>query len=488
MIFLRHCDRIGFASFLVIGGLLFLPRLSAGQEAGINTTGASNCTIADFDSNLSFANEPNNYYAIIVDKRNISNHDCVFDAPMYGPSFVPDRVSGDRPFALCYDCENRLPNGQYPLVAPLTLPSGQVIRQSFRWRTTPQTEATRCLQPNWMSGPVLLVAPSLIKQICSDIEVSRFSLVSNSDSGATQSESKSVAPVSELKISSDKGIYYAREDFSLRVVGTEHSDQAAAKPDTCPTLYLRERSPNGATRIDGVQPLAFKGCSRSVLGHEPGDWQSGFELGSGANSRWDGIGKLEFEVFQLAGSTDEARVRFISSNLLTLQIADPILIQRQWERTKGIGAAITLDKDTYRVGEDVPLHLAIEDFDADVPLYTWDPLWDPCMVVGIELQDAAAALPLSADERFPNSSICTGHGFGPRPFEKGKVVPLERTLRGEGWLPNHPGTYTVVLKWSPCFGSRKDTARGWVAHLKPYALVQAKATIHVLSDAGSGSH
>jgi hypothetical protein len=478
MSLLPHSDRIEVATFLVFGSLLFFPLLSGAQETGVNTTGASNCTIADFDTNLSFANEPNNYYAIVVNKRNISNHDCVFDAPMYGPSFVPDRVPGDHPFTPCYDCEHR-PNGQYPLIPPLTLHSGQTIRQKFRWKTLPPSEATRCVQPKWMSGPVLLVAPSLIKQICSDIEVSRFSLVPNSDSVASESETKGAPPAPELKISSDKRTYYAGEIFFLRVVGTEYSDQAAAKKDTCPILYLRERSPNGATRIDEIQPLAFKGCSR-VLGHEPGDWQSGFELDSGANSRWEGIGDHEFEVFQLTGSTDEATVNFISSNVLALQIADATLIQRRWERAKGIGANITLDKDTYRLGEDVPLHLAIEDFNAGVPLYTWDPVWDPCMVVGIEVQDAVGHS-LSENERFPDSSICTGHGFGPKPFPKGKVVPLERTLRAEGWLPNQPGKYTIVLTWSPCSGSRKETPTGWVANMKPYAVVHAKATIDVVA-------
>jgi hypothetical protein len=56
-------------------------------------------------------------------------------------------------------------------------------------------------------------------------------------------------------------------------------------------------------RIDEVQPLAFKGCSQAALGYESGDWKSGFDLDSGANSRWEGIGQHEFEVFQLAGST-----------------------------------------------------------------------------------------------------------------------------------------------------------------------------------------
>jgi hypothetical protein len=483
MIPTRHCDRICFAGFLVFITVLFLPWPSLGQEAAINTSGASNCTIADFDTNLSFANEAGSYYAIIVDKRNVSNHDCVFDAPMYGPSFVPDRIPGDRPFGLCYDCENRLPNGQYPFIPPLTLHSGQTIRQKFRWRTMPLSDATRCLKPNWMSGPVLFVAPSLIKQICSDIEVSRFAAAPFPESASTEIETKGTAP--GLKLSSDKSTYYSGEGFSLRVFGTKLSGQNPPQRDNCPVLYLRERSPNGTTRIDEVQPLAFRGCSQPALGLEPGDWQSGFDLDSGANSRWEGVGEHRFEILQLAGSKDGTQIHFISSNVLRLQIADPALVQRQWERAKGIGANITLDKDTYRLGEDVPLHLAIEDFNADVPLYTWDPVWDPCMVVGIEVQDAAGH-PLSANERFPNSSICTGHGFGPKPFPKGKVVPLERTLRAEGWLPNQPGKYTIVLSWSPCSGSRKETPTGWVANMKPYAVVHAKATIDVV--AGSVSH
>jgi hypothetical protein len=468
-------------------GLLFLPLSGAAQESGINTSGASNCTIADFDTNLSFANQPSNYYAIIVEKRNISSHPCIFDAPMYGPTFYPDRITGDRPFELCYDCANRLPNGMYPVIPPLTLEPGQIVQQTFRWKTSPSSESIRCIQPKWMSGPALLVAPSLIKQICSDIEVSRFSLATTSDHTAAETQIKGVPPVHGFKLSSDKDTYYAGERFSIRVLSIAASDQGPAKPDSCPALYLRERSPNGATRLDEVQPLAFKGCSGNALGHEPGNWQSGLELDSGANSSWEGIGQHEFKVFQLASSTDEARIGFVSSNVLRLQTADPTLIQRRWERAKGIGADITLDKDTYRLGEDVPLHLAIEDFDADVPLYTWDPLWDPCMVVGIEVKDAAGH-PLPVNERFPNSSICTGHGFGPKPFAKGKVVPLERELRAEGWLPNHPGTYTIVLTWSPCSGWRKETPTGWVADLKPYTVVHAKATIHVVSEAGSASN
>jgi hypothetical protein len=70
------------------------------------------------------ASEPSNYYAIIVDKQNISSHSCIFDGPVYGPTFYPDRVSGDRPFALCYDC--KIPLAQRDLASANTRsgPSG----------------------------------------------------------------------------------------------------------------------------------------------------------------------------------------------------------------------------------------------------------------------------------------------------------------------------------------------------------------------------
>lgn len=156
---------------------------------------------------------------------------------------------------------------------------------------------------------------------------------------------------------------------------------------------------------------------------------------------------------------------------------------------KGIGVDVTLDKDTYRLGEDIPLHMAVEDFDAPVPIYTWDPLWDPCMTVGVDVLDEHGH-PIGASDRFPDQSICMGHGFGPRPIEKGKVIPIERTLAGEGWLPNHPGTYTVRVRWASC-GGKTPPPTGLVRDEKAYttyAAVQAEATIHIEENTAGGEH
>jgi hypothetical protein len=474
---------IGLGVFLSICGAFFLPSATPAQGSGINLTGSANCNAPDFDAHVQLLNGPGDYFTIVVNKRNISHHPCRFDGSMSGLSVVPDRVQGHSPIGMCYDCEHRLPNGQYPVVPLLTIDPGQVVRQTFRWKTAPPNDTEPCRDPDWIAGPVLLVTPSLFKKICSDIEVSRFSPVADSDAAQKEGSAAKDGGTARFALSSDKSMYYQGEFFSVHVSLARLSTETPSEEQTCPTLYLRTRSPDGATRIDEVHPLAFKTCKEFVPGHPPGDWQSGFELDSGANSRWAGLGEHAIEVLQLMGSPDDPNIQFASSSVLRVQIADPSAIPRKWgPHAKGVAADITLDKGTFRVGEDVHLHLAVQNFDAEVPLYSGDPVWDPCSVVVIEVQDAAGHR-VPDNERSPNWSLCMGHGRGPIPYVKGKVVPLERTLGGEGWLPNHPGTYSIVLTWAPTTGSEPPAeAIGIFRYdLKPYAAVHATATIHIVS-------
>jgi hypothetical protein len=136
----------------------------------------------------------------------------------------------------------------------------------------------------------------------------------------------------------------------------------------------------------------------------------------------------------------------------------------------------------------VPLHLATEDLDAAAPVYSWDPVWDPCAVVGIEVRDAGLHS-LSVSERLPIWSVCMGHGQAPRPVTCGKGTPLERSLGEEGWLPNRPGTYTVVMTWVPCCKPKNDASSAESSSdLKSYAEVHPDATVHVVAAHGSGAN
>jgi len=466
-------------AFAAIWTSLSIPQASA--QAGLNTSGSSNCTLADFDTTIRFVNGPGDYFTLVFDKLNISMVTCVFDGAMYGPSLVPVAVEGHKQVDICYDCENRLPNGFYPIIPPLRVPPETVVRQTFRWKTV-RHDSEPCVHLEWLANPILLVTPSLFEPVCSDVEVSRFSLVDPKVSADMQSEKN---PGKLFRLGGVKAEYYPTERFSLHV-SLAHSDSTGSVNDKrCPTLYLRERSPDGATRIDEVTPLSFVGCEFHALGHAIGDWQSGFDLDSGSTSRWEGVGEHEMQIFQLASSLDAPTIRFNSSNVLKLKIIDSITAPRTWgPKVAGIAADITLDKETYQVGEDVPLHIAIEDFDAGLPLYVVDPVWDPCEVIGLQVQDATART-LPVNERYPHWSICTGHGFGPRPFPVRKVIAIEKSLGAEGWLPNHPGTYTVVVEWAPCFKPKATEAGSAISRMETYAVARAVATIKVVENAAS---
>ena len=278
-------------SSLVLGASLLLS-LPTFAQPNMNLSGSTNCTAADFDARLRFVDGPGDLFTIIADKRNISKHACTFDGPMYGPSVVLKNASQAGEPQLCYDCEHRLPNGQYPVVPPVTVDAGREVRQTFRWKTRPEGGA-QCREPEWIGGPpVMIVAPSLLKNICSEIDVSRFSLVPlPENSGPGESSGPRDQEAIHFRLTSKKNTYYEGERVPVRLTLDEANARAQPADNTCPTLYIRQRSPNGDTRIDEVKPLAFKGCEWHTLGYKLGDWQTGFELDSGAGSRWAGVGE-----------------------------------------------------------------------------------------------------------------------------------------------------------------------------------------------------
>ena len=136
----------------------------------------------------------------------------------------------------------------------------------------------KLLQPNWVAGPVLLVVPSLLSRMCADVEVSRMTLVPEADR----------EPVPQLRLTSQKPVYIAGEAFAIQVSAAP--GEPSVDDGNCPTLYERERSPDGTTSVDQVRPLAFKGCEESFLGHMRGDWAGGFEVDLGSPGRWHGSG------------------------------------------------------------------------------------------------------------------------------------------------------------------------------------------------------
>lgn len=454
------------AGLLAICGLLFIVLPCSAQDTR-SSFFSSNCSFADFDSQVHFLNSPGDYYATVVDSRNISNHPCTLDGPGMGSNCVPGRIQGDQLANLGY-----LSSGYECKFSadPLILYPGQVVRRGLRWRTTRSDRSVSCFQPMTSGGlNVLVAAPTLVKKACSNLEVSPYYLVVPSDDPLAAGQATNPDQTPLFNLTSNRNRYYEGEFFTLHVALVQPTTEDLLRQEGCPTVYLRHKSPDGAVRIDQEGPMAFKGCSTFVPGYEPGDWQSGFELDSRV---WTGLGEHTFEVLRLRGSLDDPELHFAISNVLRIKMDDPALIPRKWGRkVKGIAVDITLDKNTFRVGEDVPLHLAVENFHAKSPIYGPDPRYGCVGIVGIEVQDANGHS-LQYDNRISEVSLCSGPYSGPRPYPKGKIVPFEQTLRGEGWLPVRPGTYTVVATWTPS----DDPSKGNI----PYAIAHDTATIHIV--------
>jgi hypothetical protein len=463
-----------------IGAQFALPLPAAAQDTPMNLTGSSNCTSVDLDVHFQFVNGPGDYFTIIATEQNISGHACIFNGPVYGLTVVHDPNPPSNQFETASTFDVNYPKGPEPKTPPTAEPS-QFIRQTFRWKTSPQAGGKPCVQPAWMSGAFLLNVPSLLKKVCSDIEMSRFVPVTSQDLAQNQEQSANERQPSAFVLSSDKSTYNQGECFSLLLSLAQPDSLSSSEEQKCPVLYLQVRSPDGFTRLDEAEPRVFKGCPKIGYGAQPGDWRSGFEISSGVNNKWGSVGENSLEVFQPIDSTD-GQPHFLSSNVLRIHIADPSALARKWgPRTKGIAVDVSLDKDIYNIGEDVPLHIAVENFDSQVPVFGPSPVWDPCSVVRVQVQDLQGRL-VSENERYHDLFACTGGGpIGPKLYAKGEFVSLEQKIRGQGWLPNHPGVFTVVVDWPTSTGPADyEAMRDPPSAITPYVVARATATFRIV--------
>jgi DNA invertase Pin-like site-specific DNA recombinase len=405
------------------------------SEAQQNASPTPACTPRDLFATPKFLTGLGDFFTVIYDFRNISDHDCNLGQPEYPPSFVPDRVEGHSPVGYKWPSSPQI---------PLLLRTGQTDHLTYRWRTVPADADHPCVELKWMAGSVLINAPTLLKQVCSDVEGGVY------ESGPFRAKSEDSAL---LVLSAPKPSFFLDEQFFLTVVGPRIAKDEAGP---CPKLFRLERSPDGFTRLDALTGAGFVGCQSYWPGRQKGNWNTGFPIEAGASSHWAGLGEHQFQVFEQIEAMGSPNPTFRHSQILTLQIADPSTITRTWgPRVNGVAADVTLDKSTYQVNEDISLHLAVENFNAAGSVYAWDPLWDPCSAISIRVLDIQGKdLP---DNSRQGMNLCSGHGFGPnKEFSQGKLYPIERSLTNEGWLPKEPGTYTIVVTWTPLIGSKHE--------------------------------
>jgi hypothetical protein len=227
---------------------------------------------------------------------------------------------------------------------------------------------------------------------------------------------------------------------------------------------LREFNMGAANTANGCKPYNPWPWRGKWLG--PAD-EFPIEVEPNGVSGLDAAGKRTVVVSELAGTAPDGELRLVSSNAITLNVVDPATIQRNWGRTvEGMRADLTLDKLTYPLGEDIPLHLAFEDVSAAGPAYgrpftkwrcAFDHLFSPEIDYTVTIENKDGSKPQYFE--LPDMESLSDRPCGVlrlTPLEQGKIVPVEDTLMHLGLLPRQPGTYRITVSWSAYKNSGSD--------------------------------
>ena len=320
------------AVFLLLGS-------SHGSSQQTSTVASRGCRAADFDTHFQLISRPTEDFTISFDMRNISGQACTLDRGSYGtngsPTF-PDRTAPwGKVFVLSPDSTDRVwGTGKVVETAAILEPSKSAYF-TIRWSTKPTKEGDPCIQPVAVSWPVLIVAPALIKPLCSEIEVSSF--VFNPTSAEVKTETAPGSSPRILALASRQSTYYGDEEPLLHVSLPTDDASISGGKNTGPIVYLRQRSPDGSTEFRAASPLPHSGCEPIVHGlirtapmFEEIDWKKGFDLDPdfcGSVVRPKRRGEYTFEVFRAIPSSGSA-LRFVRSNVLHIQFDNAAPLQR----------------------------------------------------------------------------------------------------------------------------------------------------------------
>jgi TPR repeat protein len=431
------------------------------------------CKAADLDETFASVDGPDNDYLLAMTFHNTSSRTCTLDKVAAAPSFVTNMP--DAKVKSCYFCgDANVRTGTELVLAP-----GAAAHQTYRWKIVTADGSSPCLVPGWLQGGInqenqgiLLTARPFLKPICSPVVTSSYAL------GKFKTDKpKAVAapPLPTIQWLPEKSTYYQHESVTLRAVINDPGNLLVLDEHSCPEFVRSLYWPQGGVRVDDVWG---KRCKVDTSVPLASGKRIAVTLDAGHQSEWDAaMGDYTLDVAVVA-NVDAEHV-MVHSPSLHLTVADAAKIPRKWgPQVKGIAVDLTMDRDTYEVGQDIPLHFAMENFSATEPVLGPNPIWDPGYEVAVEVRDSCGL-------KIPSSggAIWMGHGFPPIHYQPGAPIAIERTLSQMGFLPDRPGAYTIVAIWAPftCPDKQQDidTATG---KCSTYATAQSSLSTFRVTD------
>jgi TPR repeat protein len=427
------------------------------------------CKLPDMDLRLNIHKDSSDYVVMGLEIHNLSDKACRIDSVQ--PQFIffesPPNPHPPPEVKVCYNCTAY---GVSAGTTPTAVAANGFAHATFRWKNSSPDVPAQCapfknmnvfLQGRQWPAKFALdfTAAAPWPKVCSVVDVS--SVIAGRDPYLGGYDAAKPA----LQLSASKESYFQGERILLRLA----SDDQYLLPEAgqpCPVLVMREREPSGMIHYHQLGSSVARCKAVEKIGKDA----SAMEI-TGSTYPNQGLGEYEIEFLEFAsiGNEKYSWLEEASSNPLTYRILDATTIPRDWgPQAKGLALNLKLDKTTYELGEDVPLHIARGNFGASEPI-----------AAAICPADAAAITVRDVDGQrvapAGGHEICTGGGSS-QAVAAGDVIATELSLARIGLLPRQPGIYTISATWTAYAGPPRD------AHMEvtvatgpvfPYAFVNS---------------
>lgn len=262
-----------------------------------------------------------------------------------------------------------------------------------------------------------------------------------------------------LRLASNTPEYYPDEPIEIHLAADDPAHLLRAALTSCQSLLLmqRIRVPTGEMRIritdltsapsrwqDGYVTMLNSDESSKIYSDPAVAAKFPDEMDYQAGSGWRAEGRsssVEHDAAYIS-ICDHHWQTIATSNVVQLHAATGAPQKPEWgPQSSGFALSVTVDRDTYKLGQDVPLHIACirngQDWTVEKVHY------NPACAPDIQVVDSSGA-PVA---RGLGRQQFRGGPMSDRHVAAGEIVPGGTTLRDAGLLPQAPGTYRVTATW-----------------------------------------